>query len=120
MSRWYDPRYRRLRNECSSIPPSGLGGRVLTDIFSLDIPFSRMKGGKNPVFGKLKSIFQHENEDKVSAAAGAVVFIDAEALQIAVCEIRHGGRGEENSFHGKPPFFLGKDWKQRGISVFTE
>ena len=84
-------------------------GRVLTDIFSLDIPFSRMKGGKNPVFGKLKSIFQHENEDKVSAAAGAVVFIDAEALQTAVCEIWHGGKGEENSFHGKPPFFLGKD-----------
>ena len=95
-------------------------GRVLTDIFSLDIPFSRMKGGKNPVFGKLKSIFQHENKDKVSAAAGAVLFIDAEALQTAVCEIRHGGRGEENSFHGKPPFFLWKDWKRIGLSVFTE
>lgn len=86
-------------------------GCVLTDIFSLDIPFSRMQRGKKPVFGKLKSVFQHKNEDKVSAASGTVVFVDSETLELTVCEIRHGGRGEKNSFHGKPPFFLWKDWK---------
>lgn len=83
----------------------GTGKRgVLPGVFLLDIPIARTEGGHNLILGKLKGIFEHENEDKVSAETGTVVFIYAETFQLAVCQIGHGCRRQKNSFHCKTAF----------------
>ena len=83
----------------------GTGKRcVLPGVFLLDIPIARTEGGHYLILGKLQGIFEHENEDKVSAETGTVVFIYAETFQLAVCQIGHGCRREKNSFHSITAF----------------
>ena len=77
----------------------GAGKRgALPERFFLNIPFAGRKRGKPGILCKLQMIIQHEDQDEMVAAAGAVIFKSAEMLDITVRQIRHGCGGKKNIF----------------------
>ena len=58
---------------------------ALAEGFFLNIPFSGREGGQPCVLGKFQMMIQHENEDEIVAAAGAVVMGAQERDMISGC-----------------------------------
>ena len=56
------------------------------------------KRGKPGILREFQTAAEHEDQDEMVAAAGAVIFKSAEMLDITVRQIRHGCGGKKNIF----------------------